>query len=209
MLRFFALSLLFEANGASRTQLEGGARHGPPRLIEELIAAWEAQERMEDSLSKLSYPHARGLASTVLAKLHSGNADFHATSLDEVLELVPDADAYTYVFADVFAPVSTGATVEHSWRKTHLMGAAWDTFMQMHGWATLELLQDFDSRPKWTGICFTRDLQQLAEVRQHARCEAMLAESGSNIYILPRLPELAQVLLFGGRARRKPKERRL
>jgi hypothetical protein len=203
MLRFFALALLFQANVESRTQLGGGARHGPARLIEELIAAWEAQERVEDSvldsLSKLSYsyPHARGLASTVLAKLHSGNADFHAASLDEVLELVPDADAYTYVFADVFAPVSTGATVEHSWRKTHLMGAAWDTFMQMHGWATLELLQDFDSRPKWTGICFTRDLQELADVRQHARCEAMLAESGSNIYILPRLPELAQVRSFG------------
>jgi hypothetical protein len=196
MLRFFALALLFEANRASRTPLEGGAHHGPPHLIEELIAAWEAQELAEVALS---YPLARGLASTVLAKLRSGDVDaaFHATSLDEVLELVPDADAHTYVFADVYAPVSTGATVEHVWRKTHQMGAAWDTFMQMHGWATHELLQDLDSRPKWTGICFTRDLQELAEVRQHARCEAMLAESGSNIYILPRLPELAQVRSCG------------
>jgi hypothetical protein len=41
--------LLLEANGASRTQLEGGARHGPARLIEELIAAWEAQEHVEDA----------------------------------------------------------------------------------------------------------------------------------------------------------------
>ena len=112
MLRFFALALLFQANVESRTQLGGGARHGPARLIEELIAAWEAQERAEVALSKLSYPVARGLASTVLAKLRSGDADadFHTTSLNGVLELVPDADAYTFVFADVYAPVSTGAT---------------------------------------------------------------------------------------------------
>jgi hypothetical protein len=196
--RLVALAFLFETDGESReTHLEDNAHHGRTRLIEELTAAWEAQERVEAAASSLYCPLARGLASTVREIIRSRGSDFHAASLDEVLELVPDADAYTYVLADVYAPVSTGATVEHNWRKTHLMGAAWDTFMQMHGWMTLELLQDLDSRPKWTGICFTRDLQELAAVRQHARCEAMLAESGSNIYVLPQLPRLAQVLSFG------------
>ena len=170
-------------------------------LIEDLTMSWEAEAKREREmespwfrLREQQCPELTVSAPIVLAAIRTGGTIFRAASLDEVIELVPSSDAYTFVHADVYAPASIGGTVEHVWRAAHLMGTAWDAYVERHARQTVALLEELDSRPQWTGLCFTRDVPQLAEVRRRVRCKAMLAESGSNIYILPRLPELAQVL---------------
>jgi hypothetical protein len=165
--------------------------HTSERLIDDLTLAWEAQEQAEAS-GAVKRMHASGLATLVLAAIRTGG--FHAATLAEAVQLMPESNAYTYVHADVYAPTSIGATVEHQWRRANLMGHAWDTYVRRSSWRTVALLEELDSRPEWTGLCLTRDLRQLADVRRRFRCQGVLAESGSNIYILNRLPELAQVL---------------
>ena len=194
--RVVSVALLFGSGCfvvANTDQPAADGHEHPTRLIEDLTAAWQAQEhadRNRGNLRPMLLKSEVSLAPVVLAAIRTGG--FHAASFDEVIELVPESNAYTYVHADVYAPASIGATIEHQWRSSNLMGHAWDTFVR-NSWRTVALLDELDSRPEWAGLCLTRDLPQLADVRRRVRCPAVLAESGSNIYILNRLPELAQV----------------
>ena len=159
-----------------------------------LMAAWDAELHSKtEQADVLRCPELQrsDLARTVSDAIRGGGANL-SVSLNEVLSLMKANSPlpHTYIDANVFAPSSIGGTVEEGWRQRHLLGKAWDVYSE-HDWQSGAA--PLDDLPDWEGLCFAPDPPELATVRRTRRCTSVMAEAGSNVYILHRLPALARL----------------